>query len=332
MERQIQKGLTKQQQISNNILRMIEKGELQRDSRLPSINEMRERYDVSRDTVILAYKDLQNRGIVRAWHGKGYFISSTDLNQGLKIFALFDVMNSYKEILYRSLIENLGPTCMIDIYFHYYNLGIFEKLILENLNNFGYFVIMPHFNQDISGIVAAIPPERLMLIDKNIPKLNGNYSAVYQNFESDIYNGLNAGLSLINKYESLKMCTNHQFQFIPDGAITGFQKFCTKFQINGSFIDKIENSTVKENDAFIVFSDSDLVELIKISHQKHLKLGVNLGIISYDDTPLKEVLEGGITVISTDFVEMGKIAASLIIDRSIAHIENHSSFIARKTL
>ena len=43
----------------------------------------------------------------------------------------------------------------------------------------------------------------------------------------------------------------------------------------------------------------------KGKHQK-LKIGADFGIISYNETPLKKVVENGITAISTDFDAMGK--------------------------
>jgi len=325
-------GLTKQEQIVNLILSGIEKGEFLQNSRLPSINEYCKQLEVSRDTVILAYRNLEERGIVIARHGKGYFVSSMDFLRNLKVFALFDVMNSYKEILYRNLIEGLGRKCTVDMFFHYYNLPLFEKLIKENVNNYGYFIIMPHFNTDVSAIVKLIPPERLLIIDKEIPALSDRSASIFQNFESDVFNALTSGLKRIRKYNTFKIIVNHEFQFVPKGCIDGYKRFCKKYKINGSLVESIKPDEVNSSDLYMVFSDSDLIELIKIAAQKKLKLGTELGIISYDDTPLKEVLKGGITVISTDFSYMGKKAAEMILTRASERIENPSALIVRNTL
>jgi DNA-binding LacI/PurR family transcriptional regulator len=53
-----------------------------------------------------------------------------------------------------------------------------------------------------------------------------------------------------------------------------------------------------------------------------LKPGQDFGIISYNDTPLKEVLAGGITTLSTDFRLMGKTMAKLIDTKAIMTIKN----------
>ena len=39
-----------------------------------------------------------------------------------------------------------------------------------------------------------------------------------------------------------------------------------------------------------------------------------IGIISYNETPLKKVVENGITTISTDFKAMGKLLANMILE------------------
>lgn len=94
------------------------------------------------------------------------------------------------------------------------------------------------------------------------------------------------------------------------------------------------NSTtdVKKGDAFIVIEETDLSSLIKNCRTKGLKIGKDVGIISYNETPLKEVLLDGITVISTDHEKMGESAANLILSNSKESIKNPFVFIRRKSL
>ncbi len=65
---------------------------------------------------------------------------------------------------------------------------------------------------------------------------------------------------------------------------------------------------------------------------KKLKIGKDVGIISYNETPLKEILLDGITVITTDHGFMGETAARLILNDSVEKIKNPFSFIRRKSL
>ena len=51
---------------------------LRKGDQLPSINSIRNDNNLSRDTVMLAFNKLKERGIVEAIPGKGYFIKSED--------------------------------------------------------------------------------------------------------------------------------------------------------------------------------------------------------------------------------------------------------------
>jgi len=78
----------------------------------------------------------------------------------------------------------------------------------------------------------------------------------------------------------------------------------------------------------LIHSDS-MVEIFK---KQKLIIGQDIGIISYNDTPLKKVVTDGITTISTDFKEMGRILAELILNHKKEQIENKSSLIVRGSL
>jgi DNA-binding LacI/PurR family transcriptional regulator len=63
-----------------------------------------------------------------------------------------------------------------------------------------------------------------------------------------------------------------------------------------------------------------------------MKPGRDFGLISYDETPLKEVLAGGITVISTDFEKMGRLAADCILNERHEVVANECRLILRSSL
>lgn len=69
-------------------------------------------------------------------------------------------------------------------------------------------------------------------------------------------------------------------------------------------------------------NDRDLVDLLKQAQLQQFVPGKDFGIISYNDTPLKEILAGGITTLSTDFKQMGQTMASLLTQKEIKTIEN----------
>jgi len=59
--------------------------------------------------------------------------------------------------------------------------------------------------------------------------------------------------------------------------------------------------------------------------------GKDIGIISLNDTMLKEILLGGITTISTDFKKMGSGLAEMIRNRKRVQVRNPSSLIIRSS-
>ena len=61
--------------LSEDLKRMILDGDIQAGERLPSENELSERYSISRHTVRKALAILQNEGYIYAEHGKGTFCS-----------------------------------------------------------------------------------------------------------------------------------------------------------------------------------------------------------------------------------------------------------------
>ncbi len=59
----------------NSIIKGIEEGRLSKGYLLPSINELGNELDVSRDTCVRVYRELKKMGIIQSVPGKGYFVS-----------------------------------------------------------------------------------------------------------------------------------------------------------------------------------------------------------------------------------------------------------------
>ena len=67
--------------------------------------------------------------------------------------------------------------------------------------------------------------------------------------------------------------------------------------------------------------ENDLVILIEKILATKLKVGKHVGVISYNETPLKKIILNGITTMSTDFEMMGKKAAELILSDAKGNFE-----------
>jgi DNA-binding LacI/PurR family transcriptional regulator len=194
---------------------------------------------------------------------------------------------------------------------------------------------MPHFYEQpgkVLEILGKIPAEQLILLDKDLQELSGNYGTVYQNFEKDIYEALHEALPALKKYDSL-VFVNPGITPYPMEIEKGFRYFCRMQDFNFSVIEGIEMHTpVTKGQAYIIIEETDLVNLVKICRNEQLSIGKDVGIVSYNETLLKEILLDGITVISTDHEQMGASAARMIVEKKQERIKNPFKLILRSSL
>jgi len=322
-------GTPKYKQIVSSIEEAITSGLLKKGDQLPSINNVKDTYLLSRDTVLMAFNELKNRGIVQSVVGKGYYVSSEYINVNQKIFLLFDELNSFKEDLYNSFLENLGENIQVDIFFHHFNTSIFRKLIHDNIGAYNYYVIMPANMSNTNSIIQSLPHDKVFILDQMHDDLK-SYSAIYQNFEQDIFNGLEQALHLIKKYKQLILLFPEDKQ--PQDMQKGFKQFCDTYSLNYSVLNSLKNHDPKKGDLYIIPDDKNLLRTIKSFKNNNLRLAKDVGLISYNDTLLKEIVADGITTISTDFNAMGKRLASMILNKEVAKIVNPNNLIIRNSL
>mgnify|MGYP000992117152 CR=1 FL=1 len=309
-------------QLSNAIVRAIKEGKLKRNDTLPSINELSFEFEISRDTAEKGYKHLKKIGVLGSVPGKGYFVKNTELNQTLKIFLLFNKLSPHKKIIYDALASSLGDLAAIDFYIYNNDAALFRKLLLNKSDDYTHYVIIPHFldeDNNTKELINSLPKEKLILLDKLVSGITGNYGAVYENFEKDIYNSLEQALEPLAKYHTIKIIFP-EHTYYPQEILKGFYRFCTEYAFNYKVVHDVANEPIKEGEVFINLMDNDLVILIEKILATSLEVGKHVGVISYNETPLKKIILNGITTISTDFQLMGEKTAQLILEHSTEHI------------
>jgi DNA-binding LacI/PurR family transcriptional regulator len=184
-------------------------------------------------------------------------------------------------------------------------------------------VIIPHFieaGEEEYEILNAIPKNKLILMDKKIPGIVGEYGAAYENFEKDIYLALEKAIEPLNKYHTLKLVFPENSYF-PMEIKKGFSKFCQQYGFIQKVVSDVSNELISEGEVFINLMEDDLVTLIERIKMLNLEIGKDVGLISYNETPWKKIILNGITTISTDFQKMGQIAANLILENSRKQVE-----------
>lgn len=322
-------SIPKYKQIVNAIVKGIDDGKLAKGDHLPSINAICTRKNLSRDTVMMAYNELKAKGILSSLPGKGYYIQSINVEMSHRVFLLFDELNGFKEDLYNSFLKALHGKANVEIYFHHFNRKVFENLIRDNNGKYTSYVIMPTKFDNVLPILNEING-RVFILDQISSELKDQFPAVYQNFENDVYNALKSGVDKLKRYKKIIMVYPGGKE--PEGQFKGFLKFCKDEKIEHELIQDIQHRKLNKGEVYIAISDDHLVKLIKESKNCGLKLGQDIGLISYNDTSLKEVVADGITTISTDFKEMGKKLAELVLKKRNIQIENPSSLIIRASL
>lgn len=325
--------IPKYKQVVELIISDIEAGIFKKGQRVPSINETSEDLLLSRDTVEKAYVYLKKKGILSSVRGKGYYVNKIDVHQKLKVALIFSKLSNYKRSLYYAFGETLGNKAGIDVFIYNYSIEKFKEIIDNQITNYDYFVILPQFkdeNVDVVKAITKIPRDKVLFIDRNLDVLN-DYPVVYQEFEKDIQTALDEGIDLIRKYKKLNLVFP-QNEYYSKDIIRGFQIFCQINELDFSVISYFEESDVVKNHAYVFISDDDLYRFIKVTKQKEWILGKDVGVVAYNDNPVKEILEDGITTISTNHDEIGRIAAQMILTKDYKRVKSPFGFIQRKSL
>ncbi len=318
------------QQIINSVLSRIEDGSLGLGAQIPSINQVASDYHLARETVVKAFKILQEQGIISPVHGKGYFVSSLEFQVQNRIFVLFDTFSPYKEVIYRAMNESAGQDTFIDIYFHHYNFRVFERMIAESVGKYQSYVIIPMEHDRLEKVLSVIQSDKLYLLDIKPVTSPVNYAGVFQDFEEDIFVALTSVIGLCRKYTRLILVFRNEITDPPAGIVKGFNRFCKTNNFDSLVLrTSLRKRKPKQGEAYVIIDDEDLVYLVEEANDLHLKLGSDLGLLSYNETSLKKIAACGISVISTDFKEMGKRISEMLLKRQNGVIHNTFRFIDR---
>lgn len=326
----------KYQQIVDSVLSAIGSGRVRAGQKLPSVNELLIAFDISRDTVVRAYDHLKESAIIESVPGKGYYIKNDRLTLKAKVFLLFNKLSAHKKIIYDAFSQCLGDKATIDFFIYENNYRHFKELIQHSKSrDYTHYVIICHFEEggeDLCQFLGeAIPMEKLIVLDKQLPEPCRRPATVYQDFEKDLYGALVELNPRLRKYRRLKMLRSER-TYHPVEIKKGFIRFCGEFAYDFGVVDDVEQEVLEAGTAYINLKEDDLVTLLKKISASGLKLGEQVGIISYNDTPVKEILREGITVISTDFENLGRQAADLVLGKEKKSVANPFYVITRNSL
>lgn len=323
----------KYMQLVDYIMSEIETNKLNINDRLPTLHQLTSELQISKETALKGLNYLSEKGIIESEYRKGYYVKQLKQHQPYRVCMILDKMNLLRDQVYHSFLETIQDHADVEVFFHHHNFKVFEKLIDENLNNYTHFVVVTFFKEDPAEVLNKIPPHKRIVIDRQEKGLTGEYTCIYQDHKSDIVDALTSLLPQLQKYERIVLVAPLE-AFHAEDLIEGFKAFTKKHKKSSKVIHSIHDDVARKGDAYITFSryDQDDVDIIKLSRKENWKLGKDIGLISYNDTAVKEVLEGGITVITTDFHKMGEEAAKAILNKTPVKFRDPTKVIIRRSL
>ncbi|GAB1452111.1 GntR family transcriptional regulator [Draconibacterium sp.] len=320
-------GQTKLQHLVHSITEAISNGQLKVGDALPSVNQLSLESGFSRDTVFKAYNILKQRNIIESAPQKGYYVAS----ESFKVFMLLDDFSAFKEQLYQSFRQNLPDSYAVDLLFHHYNPDVFRQLIENSLGRYSMYIVMNINHKNIDPILEKIDPNKLLILGMGRPN-NEKYNYLLQDFGKSVELCLAESLDQLKKYHELILVYEEKSTPHPPETVSAVRSFCRRNKIQFRNEKQLKETEIKTGQVYFVIRDSDLVQIIKTCRTKQLILGKDVGIISYNDTPMKQIVGGGISVISTDFEVMGELTAEFVKGKQKVATVLPTSFILRESI
>lgn len=314
-------------QLVSQVEQALHSGKLKAGEQIPSMNELAAKLNISRETVKKAYGILVKKGLIQPKQGKGFYTADVNASAHPRVLVLFDKFSVYKQILFNAFAERLAGAAEIIILNHNQSIDLLEHYLDDNLDNFDFYLLAPHFPLDEATQQRAvkqlsrIPYRKLIMLDRLQPDFPGQYGAVYQDFDNDIYDGLTEGMDAASLNRRLRVITL-PMSLYGSHVVKGVKRFVTQNHVQAEFMTSVPDS-IERGDTFLLLNsqlDAGLVALAHKIQQAGLVIGQDVFIISYNESDMNELVLGGLTTVSTDFREMGRLAANMVLTHQLEKV------------
>ncbi len=323
-------SLSKHEQLVQGIINAIDANIIQKDDKLPSINQMVAELGFARKTIVKAYEELKDRGIVESKKLKGYFVVSEETQQVLKVALILYAFHMFQEDFYNTFRERLGPNIQLDVFFHHNNPEIFETILGNIDKKYGMYVVAPIQSKLIQDRLKQIAPEKLLIVDRYL-SLGERYSFITQEFENTTFDRLEQLKPELQQFDELVLFYRADADY-PKGILKGFERFVEVHKFPARVVPRYDEGALEKGKAYIFISDTSLFRFLKDVQLNKFVLGKDVGIIAHNDSPVKEIIAGGITTISADFKQMATLAANAVNNRTPIQEVLSSTLIQRNSL
>jgi DNA-binding LacI/PurR family transcriptional regulator len=204
-----------------------------------------------------------------------------------------------------------------------------ERDIITNLGTYDNFIIFPHLDSVTDGLrraISMIPKNKLIFVHREFESCQ-QCSAVVTDNREELYQTLAAINDNSGKYFHFRL-------IFPDNIYhkeiyEGFADYCLDHKIKFDIIPGLTNMEIVTGQLLIIKSDQDLAYAVRYCRDRNLELGRDVGLICYNDSALKEVLAGGISVITPDFHRIGQQVAHIVMTQDFGKSKGNYKFIRR---
>ncbi|RQP09488.1 GntR family transcriptional regulator [Parapedobacter defluvii] len=303
-------SLSKHEQLVQGVLDAIDEGGLRTNAALPSVNTMINELGYARETIVKAYKELMERGVIASKNRKGYFVISGNIRQQQKIALLMYAFDTFQETLYNSLKTHIGKDIQIDLYFHHNNPDVFEAIFNRIAGHYGLYIVAPIATERIKELLMTLPPFKLLVIDRHLA-LGNDYSYITQEFRTSSYHIFQQLAPKLAAYEEIIFFFRKNTAEPPE-ILQSFRKFLKDAGLKGTVKKQYESGTIERNKVYFTIHNPELYAILKDVMDKKWKLGEDLAVLAHNDDVVKEIIAGGITTFSADFAEIGRLAADYV--------------------
>lgn len=306
-------GMSKHEQLVHGIINAIDDNILSQGSMLPSVNQMVRELGFSGKTIVKAYKELKERGLIESKNRLGYFVVNEATEQTVKVALLIYAFHPFQEIFYNSFRERLGENAQVDVFFHHNNIEVFETILGNIKGRYAMYVVAPIPDPRTKAILNEFPRNKVLLVDR-YEDLGGYFSHVTQEFEIATYMGLKELIDPIRQFKKMVLFYLPNSDY-PVEVLRAFQQFLKDFKLNGEVRKSYIPDTIEKGTVYFTIGDGDLWAILKDCKSRQIHIGKEVGVISNNNSPVKEIICDGITTLSTDFERMGFEAAEYVLTR-----------------
>lgn len=323
-------GFSKHEQLVNGIINAIDAKILSKGDPLPSVNVMVGELGFARKTIVKAYNELKDRGLVASKNRLGYYISNETTSQELKIALVLYAFQAFQEKFYNTFREEMGDKVHFDVYFHHNNVEFLESILTNIKGRYGMYVIAPIPDIRLKEAILQLPPEKVIIVDRYLD-FCPDISFVSQQFYQPFYDTLNSLTSSFKRFDSIVFFFRPNSDN-PQGLYDAFIDYMETQSFPHQVMDNYQSGAIQKGTVYITLGDSDLWEILKDCKEQHLKVGTDIGILSNNDNSIKEIIFDGITTFSTDFEKMALEAAAFVKNRKTTKRFIPSVLIRRASL